>query len=260
LDLIVRSSIRFMDFQHFNRQSFGVFQLFKGPSRAFPKWLRHVENCYFMGLTLLLFLSFQSGGRFDGNNLYTRLALVPVGICLLILLAGYVRAWRQVANSSSLIAPLAYFVLQSLSAFLAIANVALYLCCLAMHYVEYHVLMVPRCFHTPLDPRSRIDRFFAGLRRRPVAFYAALLGLAAVITACTWIGMGVLIEREGGSPQASYALLLSVFDGLFVFHYFVESLIWKFSDPHYRQTLSPLYFAPSAFRPSQIAEKERLRQ
>ncbi|MDP9324256.1 MAG: hypothetical protein M3P13_11530 [Acidobacteriota bacterium] len=37
-------------------------------------------------------------------------------------------------------------------------------------------------------------------------------------------------------------MLFALFDGLFVFHYFVESFIWRFSEPYYRQTLGPLYF------------------
>jgi hypothetical protein len=250
VDLAVRGGIRLLDFQHFNRQSFGVFQLFKGRSRAFPCWLRRVENGYFLGLTALLFLSFLTSGRFDGNNYYTRLALLPTGICLAILVGTYARTWAQSTNRRALVAPLAYFLLQSLSAMLAIYNIAFYLCCLAMHYVEYHVLMYPRCFHTPLNPHSRVDRFFAALRRRKVVFYAALFGLAGLITACTWAGMGALIERDGGSASASYLPLISVFDGLFVFHYFVESLFWKLSDPHYRQTLGPLYFSPAAPRPA----------
>ena len=45
-------------------------------------------------------------------------------------------------------------------------------------------------------------------------------------------------------PATSYTVLLAIFDGLFVFHYFVEMFIWRFSEPHYRQTLGPLYFAP----------------
>jgi hypothetical protein len=242
VDLAVRCGIRALDFQHFNRQSFGVMQLFKGPSRAFPRWLRRVESYYFFGLTVLLFLSFLTGGVFDGDNLWTRLALVAVGSCLAVLLVGYVQVWRQAADRKALLAPLAYFLLQSLSAALAVANTALYLFCLAMHYVEYHVLMYPRCFHTPLDPRRRADRVFGRLRRNKAVFYATLLGLAGLVTWLTWMGMGALIEREDGSPNASYLVLVSLFDGLFVFHYFIESLIWKFSDPHYRQTLGPLYF------------------
>jgi hypothetical protein len=249
-DLLFRLAIRLADFQHFNRQSYGVFQLFKGRAKGFPKWARSVENLYFLGLTVLLFLSFLTNGRFDGNNLYTRLTLVPVGACLLALLVGYAQAWRRAADRSAVTAALAYFLFQSLSAALAISNVAFYAFCLAMHYVEYHVLMYPRCFRAPLNPDSRIDRLFASLRRRTVVFYTAVLGVAVLITACTWAGMGALIQRDGGSPSASYLLLISVFDGLFVFHYFVEALIWKFSDPYYRQTLGPLYFTPTAPRPA----------
>jgi hypothetical protein len=245
VDLAVRCGIRALDFQHFNRQSFGVLQLFKGPSRAFPRWLRRVESYYFLGLTALLFLSFLTGGAFDGNNLWTRLALLAVGGCLVVLLVGYIQVWRQAPDRKALVASLAYFLLQSLSAALAIANTALYLFCLAMHYVEYHVLMYPRCFHTPLDPRRLADRFFGRLRQSKVVFYTALLGLAGLVTWLTWIGMGALIERADGSANASYLVLISLFDGLFVFHYFIESLIWKLSDPHYRQTLGPLYFGIS---------------
>jgi hypothetical protein len=242
VDLAVRCAIRLLDFQHFNRQSFGVFQLFKGRSRAFPRWLRRIENYYFVALTVLLFLSFLTAGRFDGNNLWTRLAMLVVGGLLIVLLAGYVQVWRQATDRSALIAPFGYFLLQSLSAALAVYNTAFYLCCLAMHYVEYHLLMYPRCFHTPLNPERRTDRLFARLRSHKAVFYAVLLGLAGIVTYCTWLGMGSLIERDGGSQKASYLVLVSLFDGLFVFHYFVESLIWKFSDPHYRQTLGPLYF------------------
>jgi hypothetical protein len=54
--------------------------------------------------------------------------------------------------------------------------------------------------------------------------------------------MGALVQRDKGSAHASYLVLISLFDGLFVFHYIVESLIWRFSEPHYRQTLGPPYF------------------
>lgn len=47
----------------------------------------------------------------------------------------------------------------------------------------------------------------------------------------------------GAGPRSSYVALLGIFDGVFVFHYFVEMFVWRFSEPHYRQTLSPLYFA-----------------
>jgi hypothetical protein len=242
VDLGVRSAIRFLDFQHFNRQSFGVFQLFKSRSKAFPGWLRRVESLYFFGLTVLLFLSFLTGGRFDGSNVWTRLVLLVVGGLAVPLVVGYVQVWRSAGERSALYAPLGYFLLQSLSAVLAIANTAFYLCCLAMHYVEYHVLMYPRCFNAQLNPANRTDRLFGLLRSRKLVFYSVLLGVAALVTYCTWLGMGMLVQWQEAAGGPSYLVLISLFDGLFVFHYFIESLIWKFSDPHYRQTLGPLYF------------------
>ena len=55
----------------------------------------------------------------------------------------------------------------------------------------------------------------------------------------------------GRSPESltkpfNYLVLIAVFDGLFVFHYFVEMLIWRFGDPFFRKTLVGLYFAPKA--------------
>ena len=69
----------------------------------------------------------------------------------------------------------------------------------------------------------------------------------------TWLGVRVsasslrlLFEAPWRRRVVVFALvtaLVAVFDGIFVFHYFVEMFIWKFSEPHYRQTLGPLYFA-----------------
>lgn len=54
----------------------------------------------------------------------------------------------------------------------------------------------------------------------------------------------------GRAPEAAgqpfrYLALVAVFDGLFVFHYFVEMFVWRFGDPHFRRELSGLYFAPA---------------
>jgi hypothetical protein len=141
-----------------------------------------------------------------------------------------------------LMTPLIYFVLQSASAALAVWNTRLWVFSLAMHYVEYHVLMVPRCFHTPLNGASWSDRIFGRLRRNRVLFYGLLLAIAVPITRFTWLGMGALMRADEGSGTVGYRLLISVFDGLFVFHYIIESRIWRFGDPFYRRSLVPLYF------------------
>ena len=67
-------------------------------------------------------------------------------------LAGFAIAFAKSPRPGRLVAPLAYFLLQTASMLLAAYDTALYGIALAMHYVEYHVLMVPRCFHARLDP------------------------------------------------------------------------------------------------------------
>lgn len=122
----------------------------------------------------------------------------------------------------------------------------LYLATLAIHYVEYHVLMVPRCFRTPLDDNSRVDRAYGWLRDRPILFCIVILGLAALVTGGSIAGMGAAMGAPitDFSSPISYLVLIALFDGIFVFHYFVEMFIWKFSDPHFRKQLSGLYFSP----------------
>jgi len=246
IDLVLRYAVRVLDFQHFGRQSYGVLQLFRMRSGCpFPYWMRRAENHHFTALSLLMFSTYLSGGTFrpDRPALVVVLAIV-VGLFLWNL-AGFAIAWRQGGRAASLLAPLAYFLLQTASAGLAAYSTTLYGFALAMHYVEYHVLMVPRCFHTRLNGASRTDRMFGCLRRHRVLFYGLLLALAVPITHFAWLGMGALMRADEGSRTVGYRMLISVFDGLFVFHYFIEALIWKFGNPFYRATLGPLYFGPT---------------
>jgi hypothetical protein len=141
--------------------------------------------------------------------------------------------------------PAAYLLFQSASTLLPTIAFPMYAAALAIHYVEYHVLMYPRCFHCPLDARSRLDRFFARLRRSPIVFYFVLLSVAGLATVCCFTGMGLMgMTTMDLSQPPSYLLLIALFDGLFVFHYLVEAYIWRFSEPYYRKSLGGLYFAP----------------
>jgi hypothetical protein len=235
---VVFGAIRFLDFLHFNRQNFGVHQMFKGKSGpCFPAWMRRVENWYFMSLVVFLFQTFFAvEHRIDFANPWVWVMLaISLGL-LAVVLVGYAIALSNVAQPSALVAPFGYLLLQSAAASLAIYSTALYAFSLAIHYVEYHVLMAPRCFDAALDQRSKIDRVFGRLRRSKVLFYAILLAVA---------GSYMWLSQSRGAFDESplgYRLLVNVFDGLFVFHYFVEAFIWKFGDPYFRQTLSPLYF------------------
>jgi hypothetical protein len=247
LGAIFQWSVRFLDFHHVNRQSYGVFQLFKGRSRvAFPAWMKRAESLYFWALTGLLYLTFACGGTMKLGDPLMMFALTVAGSLLAVVLVGFVLTWQRCGDFRRLAAPFTYFMLQSISAILGIFSTALWVFCLAMHYVEYHVLMMPRCFNTRLDPTSRTDRFFDCLRRSKVLFYGVLLALAGGVTYLTWYAMGAAVLRSYDTNPSPYLALVAIFDGIFVFHYFVESLIWKFSQPFYRETLASLYFKSSA--------------
>jgi hypothetical protein len=246
-DRLFRAGIRLMDNHHVTRQSFGVTQLFKKRSGgAFPSWMRPAEDGYFHVLTALLLLTFFAGGRFNGANPLMLLGVAIAAPLFLVVLAGFARAWKGSEDRGAVLAALTYFLMQSGSTALGIYQTQLYIYCLAMHYVEYHVLMVPRCFSTPLDSSNPTDRAFGRLRRNRWLFYGVLLIIAGIATYTTWIAMGWLINKSWNDWPAPYRVLLALFDGLFVFHYFVEALIWKFGNPFYRATLGPLYFAPQA--------------
>jgi hypothetical protein len=266
------AAVRLFDFHHFNRQSFGVLQLFKARTGAkLPGWLKRVENLYFYTLVGLLYVSFLAGGvcplLLPGGPLTVWPVAEPLAAALLPLpvsqwlwvvvlavagglfaasLGGLMREARRAGGKPGFAAAVAYLFGQTASAALPAVYFPLYLAALAMHYVEYHVLMAPRCFRTPLDPTSRVDRVYGRLRASPVMFYALVVAVAGLVTATGYVGMGQMgAEAVAVGKPFAYLMLLAVFDGLFVFHYFVEMFIWRFSDPHFRKTLSGLYFAPA---------------
>jgi len=260
-DVLFRLTIRALDFQHFSRQSYGVMQLFKARAGAkFPGWQRRAEYWFAWSVMGVLLITFLRGGRLDMDShpglIASHWVLATIMSVLgATILAGIIVTARSAERPARLLAPAAYFFLQTSSALLAMYSTALYGIALAMHYVEYHVLMLPRCFGTKLDPRHWPDRLLGLLRQNRVIFYTVLLLAAfgvslltgvttSMVNSMTAILAGMWKSYGGGTgPRSSYVALLGIFDGLFVFHYFVEMFVWRFSEPHYRQTLSPLYFA-----------------
>jgi hypothetical protein len=263
LDIAFRLTVRALDFQHFGRQSYGVLQLFKARAACkFPAWQRRAEYWFGWTVAALLLTTFLRGGRIDSADAHPALRAASVGLAAVLaglfvaVLVGITLTARRAERPGRLVAPAAYFALQAGSALLAAYSTALYGFALAMHFVEYHVLMLPRCCHTPLDSRRTLDRIFGAVRRSRVVFYCLIFLAALGVSLLTGLGTSMVQAMAamaaamwqtvsgGWEPAPSYTLLVALFDGLFVFHYFVEMFIWRFSDPHYRQTLGPLYFAP----------------
>lgn len=232
-------AIRAFDFFHLNRQSFGVLQLFKGRSGGrFPGWVRRVGNAYFVSWAALLMATFlQPSRRFMATPV--SLALIAlITIFGLAILAGYARAWSRGASAPDLVLPLVYGAAQTASVALGVVWIGFYAFSLAMHYVEYHVLMWPRWSRGRLAADALPDRLFARLRSQPILLYGILFMLGAVYLA---------FNRAGLEPRPQPVnLLVHVFDGLFLFHYFVEMHLWKFREPFFRESLVPLYMPRAA--------------
>jgi hypothetical protein len=235
--------VRGADYFHVVRQSFGVFQLFKGQSRSgFPAWMRTADNFFFLsmaGLQLVTFVRGMRGGSFTFTPSPPAIILIVMaGTALAGVLVGFALAARNAPAPRAVWVPFAYFVCQATSASLPVWRTELYAVSLAMHYVEYHLIMFPRLFSFPVDPESRIDRASAWIRRHKGLFYAGLVVLGCLAARdIIWPAVSGVF-----GPTRALWLLFNVFNGVFVTHYFIEAFIWKFGNPYYRASLGPLYF------------------
>ena len=222
-------AVRSLDFLHLSRQSFGVLQLFKGRTSGMPRWTVRVENAYFLSLAVLLFTTFLNGSRFDARSKLVWLAVAVSAALLVTVLVSYGLALRNGGNRQ-LVMALVYLTLQTLASLLAVYQLGLYSCALAIHYVEYHLIMGQRVFRGPITAE---DQALAAVRRRPLLLYGAIfLGVMLVF--------GVETAKDTAT-RGSTNLLIHLFDGLFVFHYVLEMSIWKFRDPYFRGSIGPLY-------------------
>ena len=221
--------VRFADFFHVGRQSLGVLQIWKAPLKdALPSWTRHAENALFVGLALLQLETYAFGGTFPSDRMSAWLpALLLAGLFLMIVVQYLVPLSARETRSAGLLA-LSYLVMQAVCAALAVYATWLYLTVLALHYIEYHLLMAPRCFGESTGPRTGV----LGFLRRGGVFY----GLMAVVV--------VLFEARSFVVSESLALRFAVhiFDGIFMLHYVLDAFLWKFHNPYYRSQLYPLYF------------------
>lgn len=227
--------MRAMDFYHLNRQSFGVLQLMKGRANGLvPPWTKSSENVYFLSLAVMMYITFLSpDARFTPNQTMSIAGLALIGFALAATLAGYVQGLRAGASGREVGLGLAYLALQTAAATPAILWIGFYPFTLAVHYVEYHVLMTPRWREVPLDADAPLDQTLGWLRARPWLLYGGLVSLGALF----FVLRGATQLPVPPVPRP----LLHVFDGLFLFHYVLDMFTWKFTDPYYRRTLGPLY-------------------
>jgi AraC-like DNA-binding protein len=174
-------------------------RLFKSKTGAlFPAWMRRAEQMYFMALVVLIFQTFLADDhRAPIQNPWFLLTLSVTGGLFCAILYGYATALRAAPKRSALAAPFGYLMLQSAAAGMSVYSTALYLFALAMHYVEYHVLMVPRCFNSPVDCTKRIDRWYDRFRSHKLVFYLVLLAFSGLYF---WLGQSRLTT---GAPAGA---------------------------------------------------------
>jgi hypothetical protein len=226
--------IRTLDFQHVARQSFGVLQLMKGRDRsALPSWAPRLENAHFLALTALLVWTFVNASKLPLDSPVTFAGVVVSAGLFVSMVAMYARAMIRTPGSRRTLAlGLLYACMQTLGLVLAMYKLAFYAAALAIHYVEYHLVMGRRVLKVPAGAS---DNLLALVQRRPLVLYAGVLVLSAA-----WFGIGRLQQGFDDGPIAQRTLV-HLFDGLFVFHYVIEMSIWKLSVPYFRKSVGPLF-------------------
>lgn len=221
--------VRFADFFHVGRQSLGVLQIWKAPLKdSLPSWTRHAENALFVGLALLQLQTYALGGSFPAAQMSGWLpALLLGGLFLVIVVQYLVPLSARETRKAGLLA-LSYLLAQTLCAALAVYATWLYLTALALHYLEYHLLMAPRCFGASEEKTSGLF----GLLRRGGVFYVLLVVVVVMFEARNFVA----------TESVALRFAVHIFDGIFMLHYVLDAFLWKFHNPHYRAQLYPLYF------------------
>lgn len=225
------AAVRALDFLHVGRQSFGVQQLMKRGLPRVPARLRTLENLFFVGLAALQWQTFWDGGVFPSDR--ARAWLPALALCGVFLVVFGYYARRAFTDWERSWRPWLYFSVQAVCAAAAAFRTWLYLTVLAVHYLEYHVLMYPRLFSAPgEDSRSRWLPWLSG----PLALYSAL---AVVVIA---FELRALVVTE----STALSFVVHLFDGIFLLHYVLDAFLWRFSQPFYGEQLGRLYLQPAA--------------
>ncbi len=226
--------VRMLDFFHVGRQSFGILQLWKRPlGAAAPPWMRSTENVFFVGAAAMQWQTFWVGGSFPAERMEGMLPAAALGVVFVVIASEYAR--QLIAGNRAAALPLVYFTVQAICSAAAVYRTWLYLTVLAVHYLEYHVIMYPRCFGAAPDA-AKERGVLSWLRRNPLVFYGALV----------LVVVGFEFRNSVQLDSRSLMFLIHIFDGIFVTHYVLDAFLWRFGNPFYREHLGRLYFQPAA--------------
>lgn len=233
----IATIVRCLDFNHFAGQTFGVLQIVKSHSRAvFRTSQRHLERLFLLSAGVLqVETQFISGGRIDLSN---TLVLLTASLAFVFFAGVSIRFLGALARQGSnrgIWIPFGYFLAQASCTIGAAIDIRLYGPALAIHYVEYHLLITQRMMHAELDRNRWSDRALLLFLKKP-GFLAAAAMVFSVFMYTIFTrkaGMGPIFDQLPTTLQFTY----NMSNGIFFMHYFVESFVWKFKNPFYREEM-----------------------
>lgn len=240
-----------VDILHVQRQSYGVLQLLKGSTGLkFADISKSLEKLFFPLMAAAAWVSFvrmlktgeaQHWGSLKDSRFLddvnapwlTWMILAFAAGIFLIALAKLFAASQSDGSFRQRYSPPCYFFLQSIAVLLAVIDFRLYAVGAAMHYVEYHFLVYQRsfkaegsAFEDARSPRSR--RIVV-----KTCFYVVLIAITALFA---------FYPKAVAQNWVLSPAFLSGFMAVQVFHFYIDTLLWRFRKPFYRQTLGPVYF------------------
>lgn len=233
--------LRVMDFYHVLRQTFGVLELTKSQSKlTYPLYTKDLSRAFFMAMFLMQYHTFANEKTFTLDVITGPLAVVAALLFVALMFAYVSRYLRSAPEDKSYaLIPIAYLILQTVCAALVVYRSTFYLASLAMHYVEYHILMQPRVFAHLQPNESVADRLMDWFKRNQWLFYALLVATSL------FFYMGPRVFNGFEHPLGGQGWIFAVFvaqSTIGMLHFYVDALLWRFGNPFYRKTLGPLYF------------------
>ncbi|MCB9647870.1 MAG: hypothetical protein H6730_14870 [Deltaproteobacteria bacterium] len=239
----VFSVLRGLDFYHVLRQTFGVLELTKSQSKlTYPAHTKDVSRAFFMALFLMQYHTFVNDKAFTLDLVSGGLAAISTVLftwLMVVYVARYLRSAPE--DKSYALIPIAYLILQTAGAVMVVYRSMFYLASLAMHYIEYHILMQPRVFAHLQPNESVADRLMDWFKRNQWIFYLVLVGTSL------FFYMGPRVFNDFEHPLGGKGWIFAVFVAqtiIATLHFYVDALLWRFGNPFYRKTLGPLYFKP----------------
>lgn len=222
--LIVLFMIRFANFYHVSRQSYGVLQLIKN-QQGFTLHgnVRKIENATF------IFLAIAQSTTSTLNHLTSNFILKLLMLVLVILYLNLIRIYLldKTKLRSKNLSAIVYLSIQFLCGLLVVKNFVFYPLILAVHYLEYHLLFYPRLKRTLVQ-----QNFLSKTSLFKIYFFLILL--SAILVFLTK-GINPLFFSKSTQKVSNS---MHLFDGIFLIHFFLDAFIWRSKNSHWKKEFS----------------------